>query len=361
MTENKLPNLVKLFDICEDENATAVEPYGNGHINSTFIVNGKKKYILQKINTNVFPNPIELMNNIDLVTAHIKKKLAEEGEDTERGTLTVIKTKDGKNYAEDCGEYYRMFGFIDGVSHDNTTDPSQLFRAASVYGKFQKMLSDFPAEKLFEVIPKFHDTPSRLLNLEKAIAEDKKGRLKDVKADVEFAISYKNDISCVTSGIADGSIPLRVTHNDTKLNNFLFDKTTDECLCLIDLDTIMPGSLLYDFGDALRLGASSAAEDEADLSKVNFVFEPFEQFSRGFVLGMDGKMTKREIELLPYSELLMTYEVGIRFLTDYLEGDTYFRIAYPEHNLVRARNQLMLVRRLEENMNKLNKFIESII
>lgn len=358
--EKKLFSIVEKFDI-DSRAVKSVTPYGNGHINTTYLVDGEKKYILQKINTNVFNFPEELMNNISLVTAHLEKKLTDAGEDASLGTFTVVKAKDGKSIVKDGDDHYRMITFIDGISHDSTSDPSQLYRAASVYGKFQKMLSDFPADKLFEVIPKFHDTPNRVRNLENAVAADKMGRLAEVKSEVEFALSYKDRISAVTDGIADGSIPLRVTHNDTKLNNFLFDKDTDECLCLIDLDTIMPGSLLYDFGDALRLGASSAAEDEADLSKVNFVFEPFEQFAKGFVKGMDGKMTKREIELLPYSELLMTYEVGIRFLTDYLEGDTYFKIAYPEHNLVRARNQFKLVRCLDEKMDELNRFIASIV
>lgn len=361
MTEQFLFDMLDKFDIKADLKNVEIEPYGGGHINSTFLVNSNPKYILQKINTHVFPNPVELMNNIELVTAHIKNKLEAVGEDVSRGTFSVIKAKDGKNYViSENGDYYRVISFIDAISHDNIEDPSQLYRAAKVYGKFQKMLSDFDADSLFEVIPMFHHTPNRMKNLKKAIEENKSGRLDSVKADVEFALSYADRISEVVDGIADGTIPLRVTHNDTKLNNFLFDRDTDECLCMIDLDTVMPGSLLYDFGDALRVGASSAAEDETDLSKINFCIEPFEQFTRGLLESMADEITERELQLLPYSELLMTFEVGIRFLTDYLDGDVYFKTAYPEHNINRARNQFKLVRDIDERMDELCALVKKI-
>ncbi len=362
METRKLHSLLEKFDInCNTENVEIV-PYGGGHINSTFLVKSTPMYILQKINTHVFPFPKELMNNIELVTDHLAKKLTAAGESVEKGTYRVIRAKDGNNFViDEDGDFYRLITFIDAISHDNIKESSQLYRAAKIYGKFQKMLADFPADKLFEVIPMFHHTPNRMKNLEKAIAENKSGRLDSVKAEVEFALSYKDRISAVVDGISDGSVPLRVTHNDTKLNNFLFDKETDECVCLIDLDTVMPGSLLYDFGDALRVGASSAAEDETDLSKVSFVLEPFEQFTRGMLEAMADELTEREIELLPYSELLMTYEVGIRFLTDYIDGDVYFKTAYPEHNLDRARNQFKLVRDIDERLPELDALVQKLL
>ncbi len=362
MTEQKkLYDLLAKFDLKADFSNANIAPYGGGHINSTFLVESEPKYILQKINTHVFPHPVELMQNIHLVTSHISKKLKENGEDAERGTYTVVKAKDGKNFVKsEDGDFYRVITFIDAISHDNCEDPVQLYRAAKTYGKFQKMLADFEADELFEVIPMFHHTPNRMKNLEKAVAENKSGRLDSVRADVDFALSYKDRISKIVDGIADGSIPLRVTHNDTKLNNFLFDKDTDECVCVIDLDTVMPGSLLYDYGDALRVGASSAAEDETDLSKVNFCIEPFEQFTRGLLESFAGELTVRERELLPYSQLLMTFEVGIRFLTDYLDGDVYFKTAYPEHNIDRARNQFKLVRDIDARMDELNALVEKI-
>lgn len=337
-------------------------PYGNGHINSTFLVDNGKKYVLQKINTNVFPEPERLMESIKLVTDHIRAKLSDIGEDTERGTLSIARTKDGRlcTFTDD-GECYRVLNFIDGISHDNADDVTLLYRAAKAYGKFQKLLSDFPAEKLFEVIPDFHNTPKRFKTFEKSLAENKSGRADTAKEEIDFVLSMKNEISYVTDGIADGSIPLRVTHNDTKLNNFLFDRDSGECLCLIDLDTIMPGSLLYDFGDALRVGASSAAEDEADLDKVHFRPEAFEQFARGFLESAKNDLSKREIELLPYSEMLLTFECGMRFLTDYIDGDTYFKTAYPEHNLVRARNQFALVREIKEKLPELNALVSRLI
>ena len=361
MTGQNLYALLQAFDLRTDIKGVRITSYSGGHINSTFLVESEPKYILQKINTHVFPNPVELMNNIEPVTAHLSEKLAKNGEDVSRGTFSVIKTKAGKNYVErENGDFYRVITFIDAISHNNIENPAQLCCVAKVYGKFQKMLADFDANKLFEVIPLFHHTPNRMKNLLKAIEENKSGRLDTVRADVEFALSYKDRISAIVDGIEDGSIPLRVTHNNAKLNNFLFDRSTDECLCMIDLDTVMPGSLLYDFGDALRVGASSAAEDETDLDKVNFCIEPFEQFTRGLLESLSGGLTERELELLTYSHFLMTFEVGIRFLTDYLDGDVYFKTAYPEHNIDRARNQFKLVRDIDARMEELNALVKKI-
>ncbi len=361
MTELDLYELLSKFDLRSDCKNAKITPYGGGHINSTYLVYSQPRYILQKINTHVFKCPEQLMNNIVLVTEHIAKKLAKAGKDASKYTYEVIKTKDGKDFYEtEKGECYRVCTFIEAVAHDNADDPEMLYQAAKVYGEFQSLLADFDADRLAEIIPMFHHTPNRMKNLENAVAENRSGRLQNVIEDVEFALSYKDRISCIVDGINDGSIPLRVTHNDTKLNNFLFDEDTDECLCIIDFDTVMPGSLLYDYGDALRIGASSAAEDETDLSKVNFCIEPFERFTRGLMETLGDKMTDRERELLPYSQLLMTFEVGIRFLTDYLDGDVYFKTSYPEHNIDRARNQFKLVRDIDARMDELNAMVDRI-
>ena len=361
MTELDLFELLSKFDLRTEYENAKITPFGGGHINATYLVDCRPRFILQKINHHVFRRPAELMENIVLVTEHIAKKLTEEGKDASRFTYRVVKTKDGKNfYKTENGHYYRVCSFIEAVSHDNADDPEMLYQAAKVYGEFQRLLSDFDADRLAEIIPMFHHTPNRMEILEKAIAENQSGRLQNVMEEVEFALSYKDKISYIVDGISDGSIPLRVTHNDTKLNNFLFDADTDECLCIIDFDTVMPGSLLYDYGDALRIGASSAAEDETDLSKVHFCIEPFERFTRGLMETLGDQLSERERELLPYSQLLMTFEVGIRFLTDYLDGDVYFKTSYPEHNIDRARNQFKLVRDIDARMDELNALVDRI-
>jgi len=337
-------------------------PYGNGHINNTYVVTESPKYILQKINTSIFTDPDGLMDNIMAVTLHIKKKLAEQGRDTERETLTVIKTIDGKSYFRDeDGSCYRMYKFIEGaVSFDNVTSTDILESAARAFGEFQKMLSDFPADSLHESIKNFHNTPWRVENLKKAIRDNKVGRLESVRAEVDFALSFENEIDKVTSGIADGSVPLRVTHNDTKINNVLIDPHTRKGVAVIDLDTVMPGSLLYDFGDGLRTGGAMAAEDEKDLSKVGLSTELFESYVKGFLAGIGDGICQKEIDLLPYSVFLLTYECGIRFLTDYLEGDTYFKIHRPDHNLDRARAQFAMCKDIVSKYDVLNGIVAKL-
>ena len=356
MSNNKLKDVVKQFEL-----EYKVDSYGNGHINDTYLIE-PKKYILQRINTSIFTDADRLMENIVLVTDFLKDKIIAEGGDPERETLSVIKTKDGKNYyRHEDGSCYRVYKFItDSVGIEIAENTDQLYAAAKGFAKFQKRLADFPADKLFETIKDFHNTPKRFENLEKAIKEDKMGRAEGVKAEIEFALAQKDWISAVVDGIADGSIPLRVTHNDTKINNILFDAETMEGMCVIDLDTVMPGSMLYDFGDALRMGASTAAEDETDLSKVNFDLKAFEAFSKGYMEEMKDSLTPREIELLPLSAKLLTYECGIRFLTDYLEGDTYFKIHRPNHNIDRARTQLKLVADMTSKFEEMQNIIKDL-
>lgn len=353
-----------LKDVCAQFNVeTSIEGYGNGHINDTYLCEAAPRVILQRINIKVFKNPHEVMENIYNVTEHVKRKIKKAGGNPDRETLNVIRTKDGKNYYKlDDENYFRMYKFVeDSVSFDTVENPVQLYHAGTAFGRFQNMLDDYPADKLYETIVDFHNTPERVKQLETAISKNAAGRLVAVKDEVNFAIEYAKYASKITDEMAKGTVPLRVTHNDTKLNNVLFDKDTFEGVCVIDLDTVMPGSVLYDFGDALRFGASSGTEDETDLSKIWFDLEKFEQFAKGF-LGETAKcLTEKEIELLPMSALLMTYECGIRFLADYLNGDTYFKVHREHHNLDRARTQFKLVKDIESKFEDMKKIVEKYI
>ncbi len=336
-----------------------IEPYGNGHINDTYIAMSNPRYILQRINKNVFKNPPEVMENILGVTKHLRKKIIEAGGDPDRETLNVVQTINGENcYLAPNGEYYRMYKFVEGaVSYEMPESPKMLYEAARAFGKFQNLLADYPANKLYETIPDFHDTRKRFENLKRAVSENKAGRLESVTAEVEFAFAREKEAGIIVDAISDGSVPLRVTHNDTKLNNVMLDEKTGEGVCVIDLDTVMPGSLLYDYGDALRFGASSGAEDEQDLNKIWFDLELFEAFTKGFMSEVGAKLTPTERKLLPFSAKLMTYECGIRFLTDYLEGDTYFKIHRKDHNLDRTRTQFKLVSDMESKFDKMEAIV----
>ncbi|MBQ8859400.1 MAG: aminoglycoside phosphotransferase family protein [Clostridia bacterium] len=358
--ELSVAEIVSHFDIALDDEELI--PYGNGHINETFVVGQKQRYILQKINTTVFTNPDAMMENIIAVTDHLRKKIAAEGGDPDRETLTPIYTKDGKScYHAPDGYCYRTYLFVEALCFDAVEDPHQLYHAACAFGKFQRLLADFPAEGLFEVIPRFHDTANRFAHLRNAIENNAAGRVGEVEKEISFALSREADTHVVLDAIAAGEVPVRVTHNDTKLNNVMFDSETREGLCVIDLDTVMPGSLLYDFGDALRFGANAGAEDETDLSKIYFRMDCFEEFTRGFLRELGDTLTPREIELLPFSVKLMTYECGIRFLTDYLNGDTYFRIHREKHNLDRCRTQFALVADIEKKMDEMHAIVQKCL
>lgn len=330
-------------------------PHGNGHINRTYLVDSKPRVILQRINTAVFTKPAEVMENITAVTEYLREKIAAQGGDVHRGTLTFLRAKDGKAYYKtEEGDYYRAYYFVeDTVSLEAVDNLEDFTEAARGFGKFQKMLADFPAEKLYETIDKFHDTPNRYLQLDDAIANNRSGRAAEVQPEIDFALSHRKYASMITDAIADGSIPLRVTHNDTKLNNVLLDSKTNKAICVIDLDTVMPGSMLYDFGDALRFGASTGAEDEKDLDKIHFDLEKFEAFTKGFLEELGDSITQRERELLPVSVLMMTLECGIRFLADHINGDVYFSIHREGHNLDRCRTQFKLVAEIEEKFDEM--------
>lgn len=341
--------------IAQFNSDASLTPYGNGHINDTYVTN---RLIIQRINTDIFKDADGLMKNIVSVTEHLRKKIEEADGDPERETLTVVPTLDGKSYyrASD-GSCYRAYNLIeDSVSYEIVSAPL-LYRAAKAFGKFQNMLDDYPADTLCEIIPDFHNTAKRYENLMKAAENDSCGRLASVKKDFDFACARKSDTTIVLDAIANGLIPLRVTHNDTKLNNVLFDKYTDDGICVIDLDTVMPGSLLYDFGDALRFGGASGAEDEKDLDKIYFQLDKFKSFTKGFIEEVGSKLTKTEAELLPFSVKLLTLECGMRFLTDYLEGDTYFKTHYEGHNLDRCRTQFKLVADIERKMPDMTEIV----
>ncbi len=354
--EVKLSDVIKEFDL-----DASLSSYGNGHINDTYLIQ-PNKYILQRINTAIFKNPDTLMENIMNVTEFLKNRITSEGGDPDRETLSVVKTRDGKNfYKYDENNCFRVYKFItDTIPIETADKPEQLYNAARGFAKFQKRLSDFPADTLYETIENFHNTPVRYNNLLEAIENDVMGRAKNVKEEIDFALAQKEWIGQVIDGLADGSIPLRVTHNDTKINNVLFDKDTEEAVCVIDLDTVMPGSLLYDFGDALRIGAATAPEDETDLSKLWFDLDYFKAFSKGFAEEIGDSLTEKEIELLPLSAKLLTYECGIRFLTDYLNGDTYFKIHRPNHNLDRARTQFKLVQDMDTKFDEMKRIVREL-
>ena len=337
------------------------DAYGNGHINDTYIVHSQPDYILQRINKKVFTNPPAVMENIQGVTEFLRRKIIAEGGDPDRETLNLIMTVDGQPYYHHTDdEYYRVYKFIDhAVSYDLVENPMQLYHAARAFGKFQNMLADYPAEKLHETIVDFHNTRVRYEQFKTALAKDASGRAENARPEIDFVLAREGDAGVIVDALADGSIPLRVTHNDTKLNNVLLDEKTGEGVCVIDLDTVMPGSLLYDYGDALRFGGSSGAEDEKDLSKIWFDVEKFTAFTKGFIEVLPS-ITDKELRLLPFSIKLMTLECGSRFLADYINGDVYFKTHYPEHNLVRARTQFKLVKEIEDKMDVLNAIVKEI-
>ncbi len=330
--------------------------YGCGHINDTFCVHTQPEddychcFILQRMSSAAFKRPDQLMSNIIGVTEYLAKKIIAAGGDRSREAMEVIRPRNGADYYTDSeGGAWRVFPFVTGIYCYQSAETPELFEAsAKAFGKFQRMLDGYPAETLFETIPHFHDTEDRLQKLKDAIAADKVGRVAEVADEIAFAMAREADCSVALQAQRDGILPLRVTHNDTKLNNVLIDKKTGEGMCVIDLDTTMPGLAINDFGDSIRFGANHSAEDEKDLSKVNFDIELFEVYTRGFLEGAAGTLTDAELEYLPWGAKLMTLECGMRFLTDYLDGDNYFRTHYAEQNLDRCRTQFKLVRDMEE-------------
>ena len=327
--------------------------YGEGHINDTFVVwreDRSKRFILQRINTDTFTDPVGLMENICGVTRHLREKILAAGGDPARETLNVIPTLSGAAFHLDAeGSAWRAYDFVENTICLQQVGSEADFRTvAETLGKFQNQLADYPASTLHETIARFHDTPNRYANFEKALSADALGRAKDIAPEVAFIHAREKDCHALLDLLAAGEIPLRVTHNDTKINNVLIDAATGKGICVIDLDTVMPGLSAYDFGDSIRTGANDCAEDEPDQSKVHFDLHLYEVFAKGYLSTAGASMSLAEKKSLAWGAKLMTLECGIRFLTDYLEGDHYFHTARPGHNLDRARTQFTLVRQMEE-------------
>ncbi len=338
------------------------QKYGCGHINDTYKVSSaSKSYILQRVNHLVFKDVKGLMQNIVGVTTHIKKAMEEANLDT-TDALTVIYSKEGKSYVEYEGNFYRLYNFVlGGVSIETAPTKEQFMASAKGYGRFQKLLDGYPAETIIDSIPNFHNTVKRFENFENAIKEDKSGRLCQAMEEVDWFFRRKKYCSAVLDLIQNGEIPLRVTHNDTKLNNVLINVETLEPVTVIDLDTVMAGSLLYDFGDSIRSGANTGAEDEKDLSKVDFSIELFEAYAKAFLGEVGERLTEGEKENLAFGAILMTFECGMRFLTDFIDGDTYFKTKYADHNLVRCHTQMKLVERMEERFEEMDAIVQKYL
>lgn len=351
-------------------NCSYVKPFGEGHINETYAVympeqDGQDvpRYVLQRINTNVFKNPDQVMDNIFGVTEYLRNVIRQDGGDLDRETLSYIKTKDGESYFEDDnGQPWRCLHYVpNSVCYQQVERPEQFYQSALSFGHFLKQLGDYPAQSLYETIPQFHDTVKRFRDFDDAQRKDVKNRARYCRPEIDFVLKHENDCGVLMQQLEEGLLPLRVTHNDTKLNNILFDADTGKGLCIIDLDTIMPGLAANDFGDSIRFGASTAEEDEKDLEKVHFDINLYEMYVKGYLETAKDVLTPEEIASLPWGARLMTLECGMRFLADFLQGDVYFKIAYPEHNLVRARTQFRLVEEMEEQFDEMNRILQTYL
>lgn len=347
----------------------SAEELTSGNINATYRLNYRqpngeiKQYVLQKINTVAFKEPVELMKNIQLVIDHVAASMARQKIDCDRRILEFIPTTDGSLlYKDENNGYWRSDIFIgNATAYDSIEDPQHFYEAGRGFGEFQKYLFDFPADKLVETIPDFHNTKKRFYTFVAAVAADKAGRASKLDKEIDFFFERRKMMNQIVDLTEAGVLPLRVTHNDTKLNNVLIDNTTGKAICVIDLDTVMPGSPLYDYGDAIRYGASSAAEDEPELDKITLNMDLFRRFTDGFVSEISGALTRDEIHYLPLGIKVITCELAMRFLTDYLDGDVYFKVRYPTHNLVRARAQMKLLEEIESKYDDITAYVDNLI
>ena len=330
--------------------------FGHGHINYTFLIttdNGSQ-YILQRINTHVFKQPVQLMENVIAVTEHIRTKV-----DDPTQVLHFIPALDGSYfYRDERRRFWRCYEFVGGFCLEAPETDADFYESAVAFGRFQEQLSDFPASSLYETIPNFHNTPDRYRMLHVAMDEDACDRLQYIQREIDFILEREHEAGTIQRMLESGELPLRVTHNDTKLNNVLLDFKTRKAKCVLDLDTVMPGSSLFDFGDSIRFGAATAPEDVQELSRMTLDLHLFEVYTKGYLDGCHS-LTRREIELLPLGAKIITLELAVRFLTDYLESDHYFKTDYPDHNLVRARAQLKLVMDMEAKWYQMQKIIEN--
>ena len=361
-----LRSIVKEFQL--EGGVLGIARHGNGLINDTYrasLESGGRKgdFIIQRINGKVFREPVKVMENVERVCQHGIRRLKKWGEqEPYRRMLSLIPARDGKNWIEDEeGSVWRTYRYIYRArSFDVPESSDQAYQAARAFARFQNLLMDLPGPRLHETIAKFHDTPDRLRKLRKAVEKDPLGRVENAETELAFVEARTEDADRLVSLLGSEELPERVTHNDTKLNNVMIDESTGEGICVVDLDTVMPGSILYDFGDLVRSMGSDTVEGERDLSKVNLRMSTFQALTRGYYDGAADSLTRLEIELLPFSGKLISFEVGTRFLTDYLLGDVYFKTSYPKENLMRCRNQFKLVESIEANLGEMTRCVERI-
>lgn len=339
-------------------------PFGGGHVNDTFQLTFDQggvrlHYVLQRINRNVFRKPEQVMENMDRVTRHLLARIHAEKVETRKRTIRLLRTFANQPFVTDeQGDVWRAYIFVENArAYDVLETPEQAFKVAQAFGEFQCNLVDLPGPRLHETIPDFHNTPKRLETLRQAIRRDPVGRERRVRREIDFIMKRAEETQHLLKLQAEGAIPERITHNDTKVNNILIDDLTGDGICVIDLDTVMPGLSLYDFGDMVRAGTSPAEEDEVNLAKVGMRFDMYEALYRGFLSSAGSFLTEAERENLPFSGKLITFEIAIRFLTDYLEGDVYFKVKRPEHNLERCRNQLRMVESIEEQSKRMKDLL----
>ena len=359
INEGGIPSIMEkaVYAFHLNGNPTKCTTFGHGHINHTLKVTTDTgaEYILQKINRYVFKDPASVMQNVGAVTDYIRERVEDP-----RLCLHFLTTKDGKfHYEDDQGNFWRMYDFVGGFCLDTPESDEDFYQSALAFGRFQQMLSDYDADSLTETIPEFHNTIDRYRQFKESVAADRVGRANQVRDEIEFVLAREEKGSTLQKMRCSGQLPLRVTHNDTKLNNVLLDGENRRSLCVLDLDTVMPGLSAYDFGDSIRFGAATAAEDERDVSKMGLDLHLFEVYTRGF-LEAAISLTDLEVKMLPMGAYVMTLEVGLRFLKDYLDGDLYFKTDYPEHNLIRARTQLKLVEDMEQKMDQMDRIVAQV-
>lgn len=359
-TKEELLNILDQFTLAEK--VVSAEPFGNGHINDTLKVTNEKgeiKYVLQRINHLIFTNVDMLQNNINTVTTHIRKKLEAKGEsDIDRKVLTFLPTKDGKPYYFDGDSYWRVCLFIPNSKSYEEVTPELSYEAGKAFGDFQSMLSDLPEGSLGETIPNFHNMEFRLQQFHDAVKANAAGRLEEVKDLIE-EVEKRAEAMCIQERLyREGKLQKRTNHCDTKVNNMMFDADTDKVLCVIDLDTVMPGFVLSDIGDFIRTGANTGAEDDENLDNVNVNMDIFKAYTRGYMKTAKAFLSPLEISLLPYGGRLLTYMQTVRFLTDYINGDTYYKIHSPKHNLIRTKAQFKLLQSLEEHAEEMDGFMK---
>jgi len=360
----ELPTIIPAFPL--PGRLMSAAPHGSGHINETYAAvfaegAGTRRYIFQKVNHRIFKNVPGLMDNVHRVTAHIAAKVrAASGAAAARRVLTLVPARDGRAFAQDtAGGYWRVYDFIEGAhTVDRVTNEAQAREAAAAFGEFQAQLADLPGGRLFETIPNFHHTRSRFENFRRAVAENTAGRKAEVAAEIDFAFSREADADVLLNLLARGEVSERVTHNDTKINNVMLDDTTGRTVAVIDLDTVMPGLPLYDFGEMVRTSASSTAEDDPDAGNMRVLLPLFRALVEGYLASaVGGVLNATERAHLGFAGKLMTYENGLRFLTDYLQGDVYYKIRHPRHNLDRCRTQFALVRSIEASQDAMSRII----